>query len=161
MFQVCLEIRPFPSLPALLIPTSYCLSVINSLLFYKINPLLLGFMLSSCNFCLFFQVCREKYFSIHVIVNLPNGFLSFVEFFFTQSFLYCRISFLLMVVQLFMTDCFSSQVGSLLSIEGTLHIRDPKSKSWKQSNVCLKNGYMSVNKERGVRHFSSQQLLLE
>ena len=48
----------------------------------------------------------------------------------------------------------SSQVGSLLSIEGTLHIRDPKSKSWKQSHVCLKNGYMSVNKERGVKHFS-------
>ena len=41
------------------------------------------------------------------------------------------------------------QVGTL-SIEGSLYIRDPK-KNWKQSLVCLKNGYMSVNKERGVQ----------
>ena len=51
-------------------------------------------------------------------------------------------------------DCFfllfiCCQVGTL-SIEGSLYIRDPK-KNWKQSLVCLKNGYMSVNKERGVQ----------
>ena len=43
---------------------------------------------------------------------------------------------------------FSRQVG-WLSIEGTLHMREPK-KGWKQSHLCLKNGYLSVNKERGV-----------
>lgn len=43
---------------------------------------------------------------------------------------------------------FSRQVG-WLSIEGTLHMREPK-KGWKQSHLSLKNGYLSVNKERGV-----------
>ena len=43
---------------------------------------------------------------------------------------------------------FFRQVG-WLSIEGTLHMREPK-KGWKQSHLCLKNGYLSVNKERGV-----------
>ena len=43
---------------------------------------------------------------------------------------------------------FFRQVG-WLSIEGTLHMREPK-KGWKQSHLSLKNGYLSVNKERGV-----------
>lgn len=43
---------------------------------------------------------------------------------------------------------FSRQVG-WLSMEGTLHMREPK-KGWKQSHLSLKNGYLSVNKERGV-----------
>ena len=34
-------------------------------------------------------------------------------------------------------------------MEGTLHMREPK-KGWKQSHLSLKNGYLSVNKERGV-----------
>lgn len=38
-------------------------------------------------------------------------------------------------------------------MEGTLYIREPK-KSWKQSHVCLKNGFLLVNKERGVTTLS-------
>lgn len=30
-----------------------------------------------------------------------------------------------------------------------MHMREPK-KGWKQSHLSLKNGYLSVNKERGV-----------
>ncbi|KAJ7371856.1 ArfGAP with RhoGAP domain, ankyrin repeat and PH domain [Desmophyllum pertusum] len=55
----------------------------------------------------------------------------------------------LIVKENYIAEQIAPHVGSSLSIEGTLHIRDPKSKSWKQSLVCLKNGYMSVNKERG------------
>ena len=52
----------------------------------------------------------------------------------------------------------SSQVG-WLSMEGTLYIREPK-KSWKQSHVCLKNGYLLVNKERGVTTLSFVQTFI-
>ena len=84
--------RVFPSLPALLIPISYCVFVISAAPLYKITALSLGFMLSSCNFCLCFQLCPYcKSLSILAIVNLPNGSLSIAEFFWPKSTLYCRL----------------------------------------------------------------------
>ncbi|XP_022800725.1 arf-GAP with Rho-GAP domain, ANK repeat and PH domain-containing protein 1-like [Stylophora pistillata] len=53
----------------------------------------------------------------------------------------------LIVKENYIAEQIAPYVGSL-SIEGPLQIRDPK-RNWKQSHVCLKNGYMSVNKERG------------
>jgi len=54
----------------------------------------------------------------------------------------------LIVKENYIAEQIAPHVG-WLSIEGTLYIREPK-KSWKQSLVCLKNGYLSVNKERGL-----------
>ncbi|XP_068702359.1 arf-GAP with Rho-GAP domain, ANK repeat and PH domain-containing protein 1-like isoform X3 [Montipora foliosa] len=54
----------------------------------------------------------------------------------------------LIVKENYIAEQIAPHVG-WLSIEGTLHIREPK-KNWKQSHVCLKHGYLSISKEKGL-----------
>lgn len=54
----------------------------------------------------------------------------------------------LIVKENYIAEQIAPHVG-WLSIEGTLHIREPK-KNWKLSHVCLKHGYLSISKEKGL-----------
>ncbi|XP_015763535.1 PREDICTED: arf-GAP with Rho-GAP domain, ANK repeat and PH domain-containing protein 1-like [Acropora digitifera] len=54
----------------------------------------------------------------------------------------------LIVKENYIAEQIAPHVGGL-SIDGTIYIREPK-KNWKQSPVCLKNGYLTVSKEKGL-----------